>query len=219
MNDKQRRQSSARTATGGAIVLLALVAVIGGCYPYDRENTQDYDIVATTFDPNTDFSTKKTYARPPDVRVVTDPQQDEGTDTLNPQVQQAILSAIDQNMAALGYTPANPANPNDPTDTTVQPDVLVLPFAAENTWVGGSCYPYYWDYWYGGYGWCYPVYYSYTTGTVVIAMQDSNNTSPTAEPLWVAAINGIISTASSNASRVSNAIDTAFNQSPYLKTN
>jgi hypothetical protein len=201
---------------GAGLLIVGLLPILGACYPYDRESTSDYDVVATTFDPSVDFSTKQTYARPPDVRVVTDPDQDEADDTLNLQVQQAILAAIDQNMAALGYTPANP---NDPTDTTVQPDVVVVPFATESTFVGGACYPYYWDYWYGGYGWCYPVYYSYTTGTVVISMRDPNNTSPTAEPMWVAGINGIIDTAASNAARVSGAIDAAFSQSPYLKTN
>jgi hypothetical protein len=198
--------------------MVGLLPLLGACYPYDRESTSDYDVVATTFDPSVDFSTKQTYARPPDVREVTDPDQDEGADSLDPQVQLAILSAIDDNMAALGYVPANGS---DPTVTTPnQPDVIVLPFATESTWVGGSCYPYYWDYWYGGYGWCYPVYYSYTTGTVVISMRDPANTSPTAEPMWVAGINGIIGTdtPSSVAARARNAVNAAFSQSPYLNT-
>ena len=217
MNDTQRRQSTARTATGGAIVLLGLLAALGGCYPYDRESTSDYDVVATTFDTTTDFKTKwgpnPTYARPDEVQVVTDPQQDDSqTGSINAQVEQAILAAIDQNMAAYGYTlVADPATA----------DVHITPVAAENTWVGGSCYPYYWDWWYAyppGYGWCYPVYYSYTTGTVIINMLDP--TAPTnSKPLWVAGINGIISTASSNASRVTSRINEAFAQSPYLKVN
>jgi hypothetical protein len=207
MNHEARRRWSARTPLGLGLLIIGLLPILGGCYPYDRESTSDYDVIATTFDPNADFSTKLTYAMPDQIRLVTDPAQPP-TSTINPTVQAAILSEIDQNMAALGYTKVA-----DPTVANVQ----ITPFAVENTWVGGSCYPYYYDYWYGGSGWCYPVYYSYTTGTVVVPMFDP--TLPVnSEPIWIAGINGIINTdtPSAVASRARNAIDSAFNQSPYL---
>ena len=108
MNHEHRRQWLARTSRGGAILFLGLVAVLGGCYPYDRESTSDYDIVATTFDTTTDFSTKwgpnPTYARPDEVQVVTDPDQDDSTGSIAQNVNDAIIAAIDQNMQAYGYT-------------------------------------------------------------------------------------------------------------------
>ncbi len=212
MDHENRHRWRAGTSFGVGLLILGLLPILGGCYPYDRESVSDYDVIATTFDPNADFSTKLTYARPDDVRVVTDPNQDEADDTLNPQVELAILASIDQNMAALGYTLV-PNNPDGTAPAGV--DVQITPFVSQTTWVGGSCYPYYYDYWYGGTGWCYPVYYSYTTGTVVIPMFDP--TLPVnSEPIWIAGINGIVDTTSSNVARVNGAIDTAFSQSPYL---
>jgi hypothetical protein len=198
------------------LLIIGLVAMLGACYPYDRESTSEYDVIATTFDPNADFSTKLTYAMPDQVRVVSDPDTPpEDVDRVDPSVEAAILDTIADNMADLGYTRL----PNNPDGTApAGAAVHLAPFAAETTWVGGSCYPYYYDYWYGGYGWCYPVYYSYTTGTVVIPMFDTALTEGS-EPIWIAGINGIIDSTSSNAARVSGAIDAAFNQSPYLSHN
>ena len=99
-------------------------------------------------------------------------------------------------------------------------DVHIVPFATKNTWAGYTCYPYYWDYWYGyppGYGWCYPYPYTFTTGTVLIVMLDP--TKPTdSSPIWVAAINGLVSGSSTSEinQRVGNTINQAFNQSSYL---
>ncbi|MFZ5876581.1 MAG: DUF4136 domain-containing protein [Nitrospirota bacterium] len=213
MNHDCPRRWLARAFRGMGLLIVGLLPILGGCYPYDRENTSDYDVVATTFDPGVDFSGIDTYSMPDEVRVLEDPDDDETVvGSINPQVEQAILNAIEQNMSDYGYTRvAN--NPDGTAPAGV--DVHITPFALETTWVGGSCYPYYWDWYYGGSGWCYPVYYSYTTGTVVIPMTDPA-LPVNSEPIWIAGINGIISTASSNAARVGNAIDDAFSQSPYL---
>lgn len=194
------------------LLIVTVPLIVGGCYPYDRESVSDYDMVATTFDPNANFSTKLTYARPDQVRVVSDPDAQAG-DQIKPQVELAILTSIDRNMALLGYTLV-PNNLDGTAPAGV--DVQLTPFAVETEWVGGSCYPYYYDYWYGGSGWCYPTYYTYTTGTVIIPMFDPS-LPPNSRPIWIAGINGIIDTTSSNVARVQGAIDSAFSQSPYLR--
>lgn len=105
------------------------------------------------------------------------------------------------------------------------PDVLVTPAAMSTT---TFFYSYWYDWWYGGWyggywGWYYPPYYtvsSYTTGSVIITMADPNlesaiNKSPT---IWISAANGLV-TGYNDVDRVVTAINQAFVQSPYLKTN
>ena len=59
--------------------------------------------------------------------------------------------------------------------------------------------------------------YTYTTGSLVMAMSDPNNTDDTTA-LWVAGINGLMSESSGIdiSSRINKNIDQAFTQSPYL---
>ncbi len=219
MNHEGRRQSLARSSVRVALLIVGLLPILGGCYPYDRESTSDYDVIATTFDPNVVFANLSTYAMPDEIVEVTDPDTPpDQADRINATVESAILGAIATNMQALGYTRvAN--NPDGTAPAGV--DVQITPFAVQSTWVGGSCYPYYYDWYYSGYGWCYPVYYSYTTGSVIVPMIDPDPLlPPNSEPLWIAGINGITGTdtPSATASRARNAINAAFNQSPYLNT-
>jgi hypothetical protein len=207
MNHDNRRRWPARASRGLGLLAIGLLPILGGCYPYDRESTSDYDVIATTFNPDAVFAGKTTYAMPDEIRVVTDPDE-VPTDTIDPIVEQAILDEIDQRMQDLGYI--KEPDPN-------LADVHLTPYATEVDWVGGSCYPYYYDWWYGGSGWCYPVYYTYTTGSVIVPMFDRNQAA-VEQPMWIAAINGIINTQTSSqiAARAQNAIDKAFDQSPYL---
>jgi len=201
----------------GAVVLCGGLGIsLISCYPGDDISPSQTDIVATVPDLSTDFSTKKTYARPPDVCAVSDPSQ---TGCDNPSgipasTEQQILASIDSNMAGMGFTPANPT---DPTDNTVPSDVQVLPFATKNTWAGSTCYPYYWGGWYGGSGWCYPYTYTFTTGTLLIVMLVPTDP-PNSSPIWSAGINGLLDGSSTNQinQRVYNAINQAFKQSSYL---
>jgi hypothetical protein len=219
MNHDNRRRWPAGTSLGVGLVVLGLLPILGACYPYDRESTSDYDVIATTFDPNAVFPDQNTYSMPDVIVEVTDPTTPpDQADRINATVEAAILGAIADNMADLGYTRV-PNNPDGTAPSGV--DVQITPFAAETTWVGGSCYPYYYDWYYGGYGWCYPVYYSYTTGSVIVPMIDPDPAlPPNSEPLWIAGINGIVGTdtPSATASRARNAINAAFSQSPYLDT-
>jgi hypothetical protein len=205
MNHDNRRRWPARASRGLGLLVIGLLPILGGCYPYDRESASDFDVIATIPNPDAVFTGKATYALPTEIPAITDPGQPP-TQTVNAIVQDAILNEIDQRMQALGYTKeADPA----------LADVHLTPFGIETDWVAGSCYPYY-DYWYG-YGYCYPTYYTYTTGTVFVPMYEQGQ--PTsAQPMWVAAINGIINTETPSqiAARAQNAIDKAFDQSPYL---
>jgi hypothetical protein len=191
----------------GILTLLAITvpAVFFSCYPGDPITPADTDVVATFYNPAADFSSLMTYAMPDSVLQVADPDLDAGN--ISRQFDQLILDRIEQNLLQLGYTKV--ANPADA-------DVLVLPFVSSTTWISGGCY-YYWGYWYPYPGYCYPVAYTYTTGSLVIAMSDQNNSDET-NALWVAGINGLMSesTTADISRRINTNIDQAFRQSPYL---
>lgn len=190
-----------------------------GCYPQGPEYVEDLDVVYTTYDEEYDFAGQGTYAMPD--KIVVDVEIDQGDTTyvyMKDVLASPILSAIDDNMEAYGWTKV---------DISANPDVLVNPAAISST---TYYYSYWYDWWYGGYyggywGWYYPPYYtvsSITTGSLVITMADPSaaDESPIgqSQTSWLMVGNGV-ATGYGDISRVTNAIDQGFKQSPYLKTN
>jgi Domain of unknown function (DUF4136) len=199
-------------------ILSAVVGVfLVGCYPAGPEFVEDLDVVYSTYDQEYDFKSQGTYSMPD--QIVTDVKIDNGDTTyvyMKKIYADPILAAIDQNMEKLGW---------DKIDIENGPDVLVTPSVMSST---TYYYSYWYNWWYGGYyggywGWYYPPYYtvsSYTTGSLIITMADPNvesviNQSPA---VWVSAANGLV-TGYNDVDRVVTAINQAFVQSPYLKTN
>lgn len=199
-------------------MLSALAGVfLLGCYPAGPEYVEDLDVVYSTYDQEYDFKSQGTYSMPD--KIVTDVKIDNGDTTyvyMKDVFAAPILAAIDQNMTKLGW---------EKIDIDNGPDVLVTPSVMSST---TYYYSYWYNWWYGGYyggywGWYYPPYYtvsSYTTGSVIITMADPNvesviNQSPA---VWVSAANGLV-TGYNDVDRVVTAINQAFVQSPYLKTN
>lgn len=191
-----------------SIVLLFLALAVGlySCYPGDEITAADTDIVATFFDKEADFSTKLTFSIPDEIIRI-----DENGDPINdPGVNdQLALNRIKSNLVQAGFTEKiNPDTLNN------RPDVLVIAFANQSTWVSGGCYSSWYSWYYPYYGWCYPVYYTYDIGTLLVVMLDPSE-SKTA--LWVAALNGILEDTNAGiADRLTDGIDQAFTQSPYL---
>ena len=206
------------------ILLLALPALLlGSCYPSGPEYIDDLDVVYTTFDESYDFQAQSTYALPDKIVVDIEIEQGiTGRDTTFVYMKDAlaapILAAIDARMQANGWSKVN---------ISAGPDVIIAPAAVSST---TYYYSYWYDWYYGGYyggywGWYYPPYYSVssvTTGSLVLTMADPSlaDQSPIGKsPLaWFAVANGVAS-GYGDISRVTKAIDQAFAQSPYLKTN
>jgi hypothetical protein len=197
-----------------AIVTVVMVT-LAACYPQGPDYIEDLDTVLTHFRDGYDFNAKLTYARPNEIVKVTGNLDEGDSPAFIPSAIAApILARIDQNMAALGY---------QKVDIDDDPDLL-LPVAS---WETTTIY-YYYDYWswyWGGYypywGWGYPPYVSsYTTGTLFMGLVDPTLESANGNILfqWSGAASGIL-TSSYSAARVNDAIDRAFAQSPYLKTN
>jgi hypothetical protein len=201
-------KTSLRTTLSLVILFSSLAFVLYSCYPGDALTAADTDIVATFFDKDADFATKLTFAIPDKVFRLDengDPVDDPGAND------QLALNRIKSNLVQAGFTEI--ADP-DTSDPSKRPDVFVIVFANQSTWVSGGCYSSWYSWYYPYYGWCYPVYYTYDVGTMLIAMVDpyvSRNA------LWVAALNGILEDTNAGiADRLTDGIDQAFEQSPYL---
>lgn len=199
--------------SGLSMLLLSFVS----CYPDYDLSTEDFDIVATDYEPDY-FSRENpvTYHMPDTIPALGD-----GEEQLSDEMEAFILAQIERNLDELGWVR------KDVIDDTDLPDVIITTSALVVTTVGGSCIPWYpywgWYPWYPGWGWgggyCYPVYYSYETGTLTIDMIDPNEDKDEVfGVVWAAGINGLTrSSQAGNEDFVKSTIDQAFKQSPYLE--
>ncbi len=197
-----------------ALILLTGLTLFSSCYPDGADYVDETDIVYTVYDTGTDFQGKGTYAIPDKIYKITGAiESGEEPEFIDPIYAQPILATIENNMTANGWTKV---------DKEANPDVTLFPAAWSTTyifyWYDYWCY---WDpYYCGGWWYPYPVTTSYTAGTLVMNMVDPNaqDTNGTRKAVWTCAINGLM-TGSYNKARIDNAINQAFKQSPYLKTN
>ncbi len=219
-------------------LLTVIVISLASCYPNDDLSVSQTDLVMTTYYDSVDFTTIKTYYMSDTVHVVREDTSDHSLMKDN----DLVISLIEQNLAAYGYTRV--------TDTAAPiPDVKVTAAAITiKTVTIGWWYPYYpgwgwgWGYWKKGpsstnyyypgypgyyppgYWWGYPYYSSYTTGTVLMEMANPLDyivvDGDTVTPIyWTGAVNGVLGTTSSNTARLEAGINKAFELSPEIKTN
>jgi hypothetical protein len=199
------------------IVLLLSGMLMSGCYPDGPSYTEDLDLVVSHHNPDYNFVAKTTYAMPTKiVKLTGNLNEGELPDFIPDATATQILNRIAQNMDAKGW---------QKVAIDANPDVFMVPASWETTTV---VYWYdYWYWWYGGYypgyggGYYPPVYVdSYTTGTLVMMITDPKEVGGNGNPIpqWTGAINGLL-TGKFDPTRALPAIDQAFDQSPYLKTN
>jgi hypothetical protein len=189
---------------------LGIIFLMVSCYPDGIEAYEDTDLVYTNYVDTFDFAANGTYSIPENIVKITGDLADGETPTyVSEPYNTQILNIIKTEMASNGWSyEENPANA----------DVTLFPAVWTNTTV------YYWyDYWcwyyyYCGWGWYYPSYTTYTTGTLVMFMVPAEQGSVEPLSVWTSAINGLMS-GSYDVSRITNAIDQAFEQSPYLNIN
>ena len=202
-----------------------LLLFLWSCYPDGADYIDELDLVYTNYDPNTDFSAKKTYSIPDSVIKITGDNFDDPDGNGKPQFVKAtyssvILSQLKKDMELLGWTLV---------DKNDHPDVVLLVSTTTTT----NLYYYYdWGYWgwyYPGYnpgwGWYYPGYYppyitGYRSGSVFIQMVDNKAAvdSENIPVLWSCIINGLAEGSTADITyRTQVNIDKAFSQSTYLK--
>ena len=145
---------------------------------------------------------------------------DESIKDLLDQFEELILGLVEDNMANRNYQRID-------TSAVERPDLVIniTAIAIENSgvgWVPSPCWS--WWCWYYPPGW-YPVGYSYNTGSVLIQMGDPENFVNFGEDIeanvaWIGALDGLLSSSStSNAQSITNGINQAFDQSPYIQSN
>jgi len=190
--------------------LIGIIFLMVSCYPGEIESYDETDIVYTNYTETFDFSSKGTYSIPDKIVKITGNLVDgEDPEYVKEPYNTQILNRIEQNMTDLGWTKV---------DSPEDADLALMPAVWTNTTV-----VYWYDYWcwyyyyYCGWGWYYPTYSTYTTGTMVMGLVANGEEYIEPSVVWTAAINGLVS-GSYNTTRVTNAIDQAFKQSPYLNT-
>jgi hypothetical protein len=209
---KKQRKRAIHPLPPVALAICA-AAVLVTCYPSPDLGPGDYDTVITMRTEGAEFGGFRTYAVPD--TVISRPDSGAVSDQLT----DLIVGDIHRNMQKLGY--------DEETDPeTSPPDVVVVAGAITRdqygAWLG---YPWFgWWGWYGGGAIGYPGshwVYQYTQGTVTMDMFDFANFDPDSDAnpvLWSAAVSGPLQQNVQNQTqRVTDGIDRAFEQSPYLK--
>ncbi len=202
-------------------ILILSTLFLYSCYPDYGLTTSDYDTVITLFDNTANFN-KPTYAMPD--TVVHFVEEGTSEDDIDRSKDALILQTIENNMTSLGYERVPVDITSDAPGFVILVGVTVTDNYARVSYPG-------WGYW-GGWGWWggYPgwgygggsVVYSYTTGTIFMTMIDPdkiNTSDSTFGAVWLARINGVVSNNLSTSSRITQRINDAFNQSPYLGAN
>ena len=208
-----------RTALAAALCLLAAGA--WSCAPDSGfSSPSDYDVVITTYSPDADYGSIRTYAMPDSVAHVVDP--DNPPQNVTREFDELILATVESQLQLLGYE-------EEPDPENNEPDIFVPVTVTASTYYGiyydwypvWGWYPW-WPGWGPGYGTWYPVpnTYTYSLGTIFIDMWDIANADEdkqTVPVIWNAAINGLLGdTKEGAADRIESSIEQAFKQSPYL---
>jgi hypothetical protein len=155
-----------------------------------------------------EFGPLRTYYLDPQMRV-----REDGEDKPDQPINAGVKTAIDQEMAAAGYTPAAQI------EADVGLKVSLATNSADYYYTGGWC-----DIYYGYYGCYYPPVYagSYRYGTVLLAMVDLRTPPAAGQPfpgLWYSVMYGVAwDWPNTNWPRVIDGVMRSFDQSPYLQT-
>jgi hypothetical protein len=208
-----------------AVGLIAALLLLLSCDPDAGFNTvSDYDVVATFYDPDADFDSLSTYAMPDTIIHFRDPEDTSDVE-ITREYDELVLNLVRTNLEDLGYV-----EEADPGEN--EPDVFVIVGVTMAGWLSSST-----DEWWDRWGWYlhwppswgpawgtwypYPVEYYYRAGTIFIDMIDEAVLEEGEEPyikiIWTGTVNGLMVDTSAGAQeRLTDNINQAFYQSPYL---
>ena len=205
------------------LFLFILTINLTSCYTDYGLTSADYDVVVTKYDKTTDFNSLKTFSLVDSVFHITGDKDEPDSDLLSRQNDRLIISTIRTNMLDLGYTEIT--DPSDQNKPAVVIAIQALGTQVDQYYAGG----YYPGWGYPGWGWggYYPYYPGYVgkstyyVGTLYIDYFDIDASDIPNDILvspWYATINGLLNSGGTE-SRLTNSINQAFDQSPYLKIN
>jgi hypothetical protein len=205
------------------------VLTLAACYPTAGVNgVQALDTITTAYNLDGGFNLYTTfdiagydggYAYIPDITP------DAGSSNpINHQYDLLIMQTVQAGFEEKGYI-------YEQASATVTPSFTVFVGANSATYTSiYNWWPYYCGYypWYGcsWYWYPYPIYSSYDVGTLFIEMQSPDMANTTFNGQWAAVIRGILCSAGTincatvpPATRITQDINQAFAQSPYLESN
>lgn len=203
------------------IVIALLGTALISCQkdPSTSDLHKDY-LVYTAYDAGTDFADFGTYYIPDSILLIGNSNM---TEYWKDADAQQIVNTVVTNMDERNFV-----RTDDKMDANLG---IQLSYVKRVTYFVGYDYPYWWwyypYYWTPGYwgdwlGWHYPyqVYYGYTAGSLLVEMVnlDADQESGKKLPIvWDSFIGGLLtSNAEVNQQRTLDAVNQAFEQSPYL---
>ncbi len=196
------------------LFLFGLMINLTSCYTDYGLTSADYDIVLTKYVKTTDFQSLKTFSLVDSVFHITGDEDEPDSELLSRQYDRLIISTIRTNMLDLGYTEI--VDPTDQNKPAVVIAIQALGTQVDQYYTGGYYPGWGWGGYWGGY---YPPYVGKTTyyvGTIYIDYFDVAASEINLVAPWYATINGLLNVGGTE-SRITNSINQAFNQSPYLE--
>jgi hypothetical protein len=222
-----------RTLRGLTVVAMiaAAAVVMYSCYPNSPESAEEFDVVATFYDQEANFTVFTTFSG----RTDTIPQIEiPGAQNieLSHEIDDELLALINSKLESRGYQ-------FEPNPSQNKPDMAVVVGKAATTEYdpyASSPWFDFWGSWFADsldvdvsvtwgldYSWYTgSVVYSYDVGALVILLVDVRNVetienNEDLDVLWMGTFNGLLSGSSvSIEGRVTEAINQMFEQSPYL---
>jgi hypothetical protein len=200
------------------LFLLAWVAIASlvACRKTPNLNSlQNQQVVVTDRDLEAQFNDYTTYHISDTVRIVASDPKD--SIMVGPIAQQ-LVATVKTNMNSRGYTFVGNKSGNPQLGLVL----VVLKDVSSSTVCAG-----WWGGWWGGPWWGWGFYhpwcgsYTYAVGTSVLSMYDLKNaaSNKNLRAIWGMTAFGVFSTTNNqtNTTLTTNAINQAFNQSPYIK--
>lgn len=182
----------------------------------DTDKLDGSYLVYTNYDTGTDFKSINSFYVIDSILIIDNSEKSTYWNNGN---SQKIVNAFEAQLATAGYEAAESI---EEADAVLQLSYInnTYYFTSYNPGPWWNTYPGYWNW--GGWGWYYPYSfsYSYSTGSIIGELVDTNAPSPTNDKLtvvWNTYICGLLNGNNLSLSRTMEAIEQAFEQSPYLQ--
>jgi hypothetical protein len=175
-------------------------------------------VVYTDHDSETDFSKYQTYFLPDSILETGSHHATYWKD----ENAQKLIKAVESEMNSRGYRRITDPEQKSEADLGVQLSYIAQRVNVTSGWWGGWWDYDYWGPWWGGWYYPYTVSYSYDTNSLVMEMVDltGNKKEDSQLPVvWYAHSSGYQYNANYNIQLMTEAIDQAFEQSPYIQSN
>ena len=197
-------------------MLAAIGAMLVSCQKDpDTGKLDNHYLVYTNYDSGTDFNSIESFYVIDSILIIDNSEKPTYWNNNN---SQKIVNAYSDRLEGCGYTRAA---------VSEEADVILQLSYVNNTYYFTSfgpgpwwnSYPGYWNW--GGWGWYYPYSfsYSYSTGSIIGELIDTKAITPQKDKLtvvWNSYICGLLNGNNLSLPRTMEAINQAFEQSPYL---